>query len=305
MVMIILRTKTKIALARAAQRAVMGGRRVIGRGPIAVCRRGGLRWRLDLREGIDFSIFLLGSFEPNMATAYRNMIASGSIVVDIGANIGAHTLRLATCVGAAGRVIAVEPTQYAFERLREHVLLNPSLASRIVLLQAMLMGSEHAPLAEKIESSWPLDTPSDAHPGHAGVGKVTTGAAVRTLDSVVSDLDLKSVDFLKLDVDGYEVEVLRGARDTLRRFAPVIFFEHSPYVLAEKGYKPDELVNILVDAGYRFTNLKGRTLAASPYALPSVATGAGINLMAWPETRAGSYSIGFAASTRENPKPAR
>jgi FkbM family methyltransferase len=305
MVMIILRTKTKIALARAAQRVVMGGRRVIGCGPIAVCRRGGLRWKLDLREGIDFSIFLLGSFEPNMAAAYRHMVAPGSIAVDIGANIGAHTLRLAVCVGPAGRVIAVEPTQYAFERMREQVLLNPNLAPRIVLLQAMLMGSEQAALAEKIESSWPLDPPSDAHPGHAGVAKVTTGAKVRTLDSVVSDLDLKSVDFLKLDVDGYEVEVLRGARDTLRRFAPVIFFEHAPYVLAEKGYRPDELVNLLIDAGYQFKNLKCRTLAAGPYALPSVATGTGINLMACPEARAGGYSTGFASSTRENPKPAR
>jgi FkbM family methyltransferase len=287
MVVVVLRTKTKIALARAGLRVVMGGRRAIGRGPIAVCRRGGLRWKLDLREGIDFSIFLLGSFEPDMVSAYRHMITAGAIVIDIGANIGAHTLRLAACVGTAGRVIAVEPTQYAFERLQEHVLLNPKLTPRIILLQAMLMGSQEAPLAEKIESSWPLDTPSVAHPEHAGVGKVTTGATVRTLDNVVSDLDLKSVDFLKLDVDGYEVEVLRGARDTLRRFAPVIFFEHAPYVLSEKGYKPDELVSILIDAGYQFKNLKGRTLAVGPYKLPDVATGAGVNLLAWPETRGG------------------
>jgi hypothetical protein len=51
----------KIALALAAQRVVMGGRRLIGQGPIAFCRRDGLRWKLDLREGIDFSIFLLGA----------------------------------------------------------------------------------------------------------------------------------------------------------------------------------------------------------------------------------------------------
>jgi FkbM family methyltransferase len=279
---IILRTRTKIALARVAQRVVMGGRRAIGRGPIAVCRRGGLRWRLDLREGIDFSIFLLGSFEPDMVTAYRHMIAAGAIVIDIGANIGAHTLRLAACVGTAGRVVAVEPTQYAFERLQGHVLLNPELASRIILLQAMLMGSQQAVLADKIESSWPLETPSDAHPEHAGVAKVTTGATVKTLDNVVSELGLKSVDFLKLDVDGYEVEVLRGARDTLRRFAPLIFFEHAPYGVAEKGYNPEEIAEILTGAGYRFTDLKRRTLVTGKYRLPEIKVGAGINLIAFP-----------------------
>jgi FkbM family methyltransferase len=278
----ILRTKTKIALARVAQRVVMGGRRMIGRGPIVVCRRGGLRWNLDLREGIDFSIFLLGSFEPDMVAAYQQMIAAGAVVIDIGANIGAHTLRFAACVGAVGRVVAVEPTQYAFERLREHVLLNPELAPRITLLQAMLMGSQQAALAEKIESSWPLDTPNDAHPEHAGVAKVTSGAVVRTLDDVVSKLDLKSVDFLKLDVDGYEVEVLRGARDTLRVFAPVILFEHAPYGVAEKGYNPGEIAEILNGAGYRFTDLKRRTLATGRYRLPEIKVGAGVNLIAFP-----------------------
>src|SRR5205085_10685161 len=68
----------------------------------------------------------------------------------------------------------------------------------------------------------------DAGSNRRSRAKSTTGAAVRTLDDVVSDLDLKSVDFLKLDVDGYEVQVLRGARNTLRRFGPVIFFEHAP-----------------------------------------------------------------------------
>jgi FkbM family methyltransferase len=283
MVGMILRTKTKIGLARVAQRIIMGGRRAIGRGPIAVCRRGGLWWKLDLREGIDFSIFLLGSFEPKMIATYRRMITAGAIVIDIGANIGAHTLPIAARVGQSGRVVAIEPTRYAFERLRAHVHLNPTLAARIILLQAMLMGNRKAALAEKIESSWPLDTPVGAHAEHAGVGMATTGAVVRTLDEVVADLDLKSVDFLKLDVDGYEVEVLRGGRDTLRRFSPLIFFEHAPYGVAEKGYDPDEIAEILTGAGYRFTDLKRRSLAAGAYGLPDIKTGAGINLMALPE----------------------
>jgi FkbM family methyltransferase len=279
----ILRTKTKIGLARVAQRIIMGGRRATGQGPIALCWRSGLRWKLDLREGIDFSIFIRGSFEPAMVSVYRSMIPSGAIVIDIGANVGAHTLPLAARVGEAGRVVAVEPTRYAFDRLEEHILLNPTLAARIIPLQAMLMGSREAVLAEKIESSWPLDTPSDAHPEHAGVAKATTGAVVSTLDDVVLDLDLKSVDFVKLDVDGYEVEVLRGARETLRRFLPLIFFEHAPYGVAEKGYDPDEIAEILTGAGYRFTDLKRRSLPAGAYGLPDIKTGAGINLMALPE----------------------
>src|SRR5437868_14832670 len=123
--MVILRTKTKIALAQAVQRILMGGRRAIGRGPITVCRRGGVRWKLDLREGIDFSIFLLGSFEPDVVAAYRQMIGPGATVIDVGSNIGAHTLRLAACVGPAGRVVAVEATRHGYGALRGRLVLDP------------------------------------------------------------------------------------------------------------------------------------------------------------------------------------
>jgi FkbM family methyltransferase len=171
----------------------------------------------------------------------------------------------------------VEPTRHAFERLAEHVLANPELAPRIILRQTMLMGSPQALLAEKIFSSWPLATPFDAHPEHGGVSQATTGATVTTLDNLVTEMGLKFVDYLKLDVDGYEVEVLRGACQTLHHLKPLIFFEHSPYGIVEKDYDPNEMTEILSSAGYRFADLKGRRL----HRLPEVSVGAGVNLIAF------------------------
>lgn len=255
---------------------------MLGRGPIAHCRRGGLNWRLDLREGIDFSVFLLGKFEPSVINAYRRLIAPGSTVIDIGANIGSHTLPLAAQVGASGRVVAVEPTLYAFERLVEHIALNPDIASHVTPIQMMLMGSPQAKLATAIESSWPLETPEGAHGEHAGVAKATTGAAVGTLNDLVANLSLDRVDVVKLDVDGYDVEVLRGAKDVLTEFRPIVFFEHSPYVIREKGYRAEELSEILQSAGYTFHDLLGRPLPNGGTELPDIETGAGINLLALP-----------------------
>jgi FkbM family methyltransferase len=263
---------------------VMAARHAAGLGPIACCRRGALRWKLDLREGVDFAIFLLGSFEPDMVRAYRRLVPPGATVIDIGANIGAHTLPLAQCVGPNGRVIAVEPTLYAFQRLTENLALNPGLGKNVTLLQVMLMSSKEAPLAEAIEASWPLQATDAAHPEHLGVRKPTTGASVATLDEQVRRLGLERVDFLKLDVDGYEVEVLRGARDTLSRFRPTIFFEHAPYVVAEKGYDPNEIAAILAAAGYGIADIGGRARAPG-CRLPDVATGASINLIARPHGR--------------------
>ena len=279
-------TKTKIRLARSVQRVIMGGRRLCGRGPVVLCRRGGLIWQLDLREGIDFSIFLLGSFEPRMGRAYRSIIPPGGIAIDIGANIGAHTLPLADCVGAKGRVIAVEPTKYAFDRLREHIALNPKLAPRITPVQAMLMGNREAALADSIESSWPLAPTRDTHSGHGGLAKATTGASVTSLDALVAEHNLTHVDLIKLDVDGYEVEVLRGARETLTRFEPTIIFEHSPYTAVEKGYDPEEIPRILIEAGYVFADLGGRRLNCDGGGFPAVPAGSGMNLLARPAGRA-------------------
>jgi FkbM family methyltransferase len=283
----IIRTKTKIRIAHAAQRVVMAARTLLGQGPIARCRRDGLTWQLDLREGVDFSVFLLGRFEPDLIAAYKRLIAKGSTVIDIGANIGTHTLPLAAQVGPTGRVVAVEPTLYAFKRLVEHVNLNPDLANHVTTLQTMLMGSPQAELAPAIESSWPLETPEGAHGGHAGVAKATTGAAVSTLDDLVAALQLKRVDVIKLDVDGYEVEVLRGARRVLAEFRPLVFFEHAPYVVHDKGYLPEEMGEIFTKAGYRFHDLHAHLLRDGGLHLPEVETGAGINLLAVPAASGG------------------
>ena len=98
----IIKTKQKILLARWVQLLVMAARRLAGRGPSTQVTRQGIRWAQDLREGIDFSIWLLGSFEPETVRCYQRLIRPGDVVLDIGANIGAHTLPLARAVGPSG-----------------------------------------------------------------------------------------------------------------------------------------------------------------------------------------------------------
>jgi FkbM family methyltransferase len=275
-----LRTKTKIALAHLAQRVVMAARFLAGRGYEVTCRRGGIDWHLDLREGIDFSIYILGAFERDAIRSYPGIVHPGDIVLDIGANIGAHALPLAACAGEEGLVVAVEPTQYAYNRLRDQIRLNPKLSKRLIARQAMLMGTPSAPLADSIPSSWPLDTPPDAHGEHAGVAKSTAGAVVTTVDELVSDLELPRVSVIKLDVDGYELEVLRGGRSTLEKFGPTIVFEHTPYTLIEKGYRPSEMLDLLLGMGYRFASLDGSATEDQGRALPDVATGASTIIVA-------------------------
>jgi FkbM family methyltransferase len=253
-----LKSKQKIALARMAQAVLMGVRGLFGLGSITQVKRSGVTWELDLKEGIDFSIWLLGSFEPETVRCYQRLVKAGYVVLDIGANIGAHTLLLAKLTGETGKIIAFEPTDYAFSKLLKNRSLNPELSDRIQCLQYMLVDSDsQESVAPSLYSSWPLENDEDLHKLHQGRLMTTSGASTKTLDSAIFSIGLDRVDCIKLDIDGFECGMLRGAREVLMRWHPVIIMELAPYVLEEQGASLEELIGLLQEYGYALYNLSG------------------------------------------------
>ena len=269
-----MKTKTKIAIAAGLSRVVRAVR-----GDVAEVKRGGVRWRLDLKEGIDFSIYLLGAFEPVTVAACGRLIKPGDTILDIGANIGALTLPMARMAGPNGRVYAFEPTDFAFAKLTANLALNPDLAARVIASQTMLTDNATA-LSEPIYSSWPLAGSDPLHDKHLGAVKTAAGAKSQRLD----DAALPRVDFIKLDVDGFECHVLGGARETLRKHRPVILMELAPYCLVERKRSLVELLGILQGAGYRLFHLDGTSpVTDSSYRLlAEIPDGASVNIIAKP-----------------------
>jgi SAM-dependent methyltransferase len=158
-----LSTKSKIRIAKVLAASVIQGRRLVGRGPLLLAKRDGIVWQLDLREGIDFAIYLVGGFELRTLRAYRDHVRPGDVVLDIGANVGAHTLPLARLTGRGGRVIAFEPSDFACAKLRRNIELNPQLAPAIEACQIMLAASSADPLSTGVYASWPLDQSKNLH----------------------------------------------------------------------------------------------------------------------------------------------
>ena len=279
----ILKTAHKIAIATIASKGVLLTRRLVSLGSTAEVTRQGIRWRLDLREGIDFSIYLLGAFEPRTVRSYEGLVKSGDTVLDIGANIGAHTLPLARLVGPTGRVVAFEPTAFAFGKLQENMALNPELAPRISARQSMLVAERASEVPATLFSSWPLSAEEELHAKHKGRSMTTRGASAETLDDAVAGLGLAAVDFVKIDVDGHELPVLRGGANTIERFRPSILIELSPYVHAEEGYDFDDMVAFFQQRGYRFRDANtGRELPMDTARLrAAIPDGSGINAIAF------------------------
>jgi len=279
-----MKTAHKIFLAKVAYHIIMVFRRLVGKGPIAHLQRRGIRWELDLREGIDLAIYLQGQFEPQTAKALSNLVQPGNFVLDIGANIGAHTLPLALYVGDRGKVVAFEPTEFAYQKLLKNMSLNPELKSRIVAEQVMLGQENKETCATAIYSSWRLVGDAERHPRHLGELKSTDGASMWRLDSYLDTHQYPRVDLIKLDVDGYECEVLRGATGRLERDRPIICFELAPYVAHEHNSSLADLVQLLQRFNYRIV----RESNNAPLPLDSdqlnqlIEDGAGINAIAFP-----------------------
>jgi FkbM family methyltransferase len=261
----VLNTSQKISIARALSGVVVGARRALGLPSQVTVARGGLNWQLDLKEGIDLAIYLLGGFEVRTLQRYRKLINAGDTVLDIGANIGAHTLPLAKLVGETGKVVAFEPTKYAFTKLRRNAALNPALESHITACQMMLVAGDADTLPDAIYSSWPLESSSDLHEAHQGRLMSTDGATVSTLDQQVERLALQKVDFVKLDVDGNEFAVLSGGQQTLGRFRPTLMMELAPYVYETNPKKFDDMLRLLWDSGYVVSDVSNeRVLPQDP-----------------------------------------
>jgi FkbM family methyltransferase len=246
----ILKTKDKIALAGLAYRILALGRTLVGKNDSAVVRRDGFRWDLDLREGIDFAIYLLGAFEKSTVVTLQRLIEPGDVVMDIGANIGAHTLGLARSTGPTGSVFAIEPTDFAFAKLRRNIALNQEMEAWIHAHQILLVEDSGSPRQPEIYASWPLKSDGPVHPKHRGRLARTLHAGVATLDEFVEGSGIDRLNLIKIDVDGHEYPVLKGGTRTLARFRPVLVMEMSPYIHAEENYSFEELVSLMQDASY-------------------------------------------------------
>lgn len=188
---------------------------------------------------------------------FRDVLRPGDVVVDVGANVGSHTLHLARLVGDAGHVIACEPTAWAFAKLKANLALNPAVSARVTPVQAMLV-REGAATEAAVYSSWPLADAGGVHELHRGRAMSTEGASADTFDALVDRLALPRVDVVKLDVDGHEHHVLAGAARVLARHQPLLVLELAPY--AFDGGPPgfDEMIGVLASAGYSLTEVRSR-----------------------------------------------
>lgn len=175
-----------------------------------------------------------GEFSEGEVEMFRQMVRPGNVVVEIGANIGAHTVFFAQQVGPAGMVLAFEPQRIVFQTLCANVALN-SLTNVHCFQEAVgaAPGTAIVP---------PIDYRQENNFGGLALGIYTEGESVPVV--TIDSRRLARCHFIKIDVEGMEEEVLRGAVETIERHKPLLYVEN------DKEPKAASLIRYLDSIGY-------------------------------------------------------
>lgn len=177
---------------------------------------------------IGSSIDLYGEWAENELSLMTPYIAPGATVLDVGANIGTHTLFFANRVGSSGAVYSFEPQPTVFRILTTNLLLNDlHWCHAIEAAVSQEAGSGWLPSYDHHKERNYGAIPLNAH--NPGVpifpGEMENRVTVRTVS--IDGLGLKRCDLIKIDAEGMELEVLEGASSTTQRFRPVIYAENN------------------------------------------------------------------------------
>ncbi|HEV2223909.1 MAG TPA: FkbM family methyltransferase [Candidatus Acidoferrales bacterium] len=211
--------------------------------------RGGLWWTLDM-DFVDTEL-LNGGYETAELTFVSAFTKPGMTVLDIGAHRGLHTALLSKRVGRRGRVFSFEPSPRNIRRLKLHRAINRCWN---VEIKDYALGEENG-VAELYEvPAQPVL--NSLRPPDTDLSSCRTSVSVRKLDDVLLEAKVERVDFIKLDVEGGEFGVLKGAERLLEGpHRPVILCEVLDLRTRPWGYAARLIIEHLLQRGFVWFDL--------------------------------------------------
>lgn len=203
--------------------------------------------KLDPNNGlVDKEIYAKGSWEPEMLREIGHHINEESVCLDIGANIGQHSLFMAK-IAQKGRVYAFDPITKLTTQIKESVEKNS--LSNIEVLNFGLSNEN------KIIDIYL----NNLNMGNTTFKKRLGASSVEKAETKIFDSFWESrgkIDFVKIDVEGYEYYCLLGMKESLRKYHPKIILEFTPLFYNKMGIKNEEIIELLFNLGYSLYDLE-------------------------------------------------
>jgi FkbM family methyltransferase len=212
----------------------------------------------DLQESYYHTHF--DEWYAGVHAAFGKYVRAGNVAVDVGANMGFLTLVLAHLVGLQGRVHSFEPSSAPFEKLGHVVRRNRF--DNVVLHQCGL-GEKR----EQLSLATPQASGNASLVCEFGVAATRQLVSIEQFDSYLGG-QLDRLDFLKVDTEGFEIHVLRGAQESIERFRPVVFIE----LASDFRESSEASIAWLKERGYKFPvepDLQSARNGANFFAIPT------------------------------------
>lgn len=195
-------------------------RRIHIRQPYPAIKVHGLKYYVHPHDpGISRELAVYHIHEPNATGLFRNYVKEGMHVVDIGSNLGYYALLAATLVGPKGRILAIEPEPQNYKLLTMNMIANH--IQNIDTVQCAV-GSKNG--TSELYLTKTLNTNSLIPPVD-GSAIASIQVKVKTLDALLAELDFPKVDFVRMDIEGGEIAVIKGMQNTLKQYKPAILIE--------------------------------------------------------------------------------
>jgi len=208
---------------------------------------------------------LTGRYDLETAAIIERCVKRGDVCIDIGANVGAISFALAKRVGSHGKVCACEPGDFLFKRLVDNIRLNSGYEKIVFPFNLGFSDKKEIRL-------WNEDKQNR---GNAGFLFIDSNQDERVelvpLDHFFTEQGLDRLDFVKIDVEGMEYEVIKGAAQTINKYKPVIWYETGFF---EKGFWAEILrgenvilaiEQLLEGLGYKFYKLDSGKILETRY----------------------------------------
>jgi FkbM family methyltransferase len=217
--------------------------------PVWVQLEPGVKMRLDPYDYVSREILDTGTWEPESWEVLEQHIGTGATFVDIGAHIGYYSLKAAPLAGPTGHVIAIEPNPETIQKLQGNIQAS---GARTITVEPVACSDQEATLELFGAPRFNTGETSLSRANASQDSQAVTSYKVRArrLDDILKDAAVSRVDAIKIDVEGAEYLVLKGASETLDRYHPVILVEIVERQLQGMGTSSKQLIELLRSHGY-------------------------------------------------------
>jgi FkbM family methyltransferase len=201
----------------------------------------------EKRFGVGHQILSTGSFDPSEVNVVRELLVKrrevygdGVIALDCGANIGVHTVEWARTMSGWGNVTAFEAQKWIYYALAGNLAINNCFnATAVHAAIGRRDGSIEVPMLDYTTASSFGSLELNASNHNESIGQSVSYEKANTSKTnmvSIDSLNLKRLDFIKLDIEGMELDALAGARKTIAKFKPMMLIEHIKVDLAKLTY---------------------------------------------------------------------